>query len=178
MRQARRCKTWSRRVYGRVHDPEVIRLRPFTHLGPWQDDRFVTPSFARQIAEIEAGLRDPVVHVGNLSAMRDFSDVRDIVRGYWLAAEKGRPGEVYNLGSGCSRSVSDLLAMLLAQATVPIRVETDPDRMRPADVPRTQCDATKAFEELGWRTEIPLEQTVADVLNEWRERVRADQAEG
>lgn len=163
-------------VYGRANDAEVIRLRPFTHLGPWQDDRFVTPSFARQIAEIEAGLRDPVVRVGNLSAMRDFTDVRDMVRGYWMAAEHGRAGEAYNLGSGRSRSIRDLLDMLLDRAGVPVHVEPDPDRLRPSDVPRTLCDAGKAKRELGWSPEIPLERTMTDVLEEWRERVRTSQA--
>jgi GDP-4-dehydro-6-deoxy-D-mannose reductase len=158
-------------MYARATGTEVIRLRPFTHIGPRQDDRFVTASFARQVAEIEAGIREPVVRVGNLSAERDFTDVRDMVRGYRLAAEHGHPGEAYNLGRGRAWTVRTLLDMLLARSTARVRVEPDPARMRPADVPRTLCDAGKARAELGWAPGIPLEQTLADVLEEWRARV-------
>ncbi len=152
---------------------ELVRVRPFNHSGPGQDPRFVLPAFARQVAEIEAGLRPPTLRVGSLDGERDFSDVRDIVRGYRLAAEHGRSGEVYNLGSGQPRPIRAVVDTLLALAGVAIEVVTDPARMRPSEVPRTACDAAKARRELGWEPTIPFEQTVADVLGEWRARVGA-----
>lgn len=160
--------------YVHSHQLDVVRVRPFNHIGPHQDPRFVLPSFARQIAEIEAGLRPPVLQVGNLDAERDFTDVRDIVRGYRLAAEHGRAGEAYNLGSGRARPIRAIVDTLLARASTAIAVTPDPERMRPSDVPRTECDAGKARRELGWQPEISFEQTVADVLDEWRARVAAD----
>lgn len=154
--------------YHRSHGLDVVRVRPFTHIGPRQSDRFVASSFARQIAEIEAGLREPVLRVGNLDAERDFTDVRDIVRGYRLAAERGAAGAVYNLGSGRARSIRELLDALVARARLPLRVETDPDRLRPSDVPRTLCDPGLAGEALGWKARIPFERTLDDILAHWR----------
>jgi GDP-4-dehydro-6-deoxy-D-mannose reductase len=165
-------------VYGRMPGGNVVRLRPFTHIGPGQDDRFVTASFARQIAEIEVGLREPVIRVGNLEAERDFTDVRDMVRGYHLAAVSGATGEAYNLGSGRSHAIRDILDHFVARATRPVTVNQDPDRMRPSDVPRTLCDASKAHRELGWRAEIPFEKTLDDTLDWWRERVTASRLAG
>jgi len=159
--------------YVRDEDPDVIRIRPFNHIGPRQDPRFVASDFARQVAEIEAGVRPPVIRVGNLSAERDFTDVRDMVRGYHLAAVHGRRGEVYNLGRGESHAIREIVDFYLSQATVPVSVETDPGRLRPADVPRNLCDSTKARRELGWRPEIPFERTLADILADWRARVAA-----
>lgn len=162
--------------YARSHRLDVVRVRPFNHIGPRQDDRFVVPAFARQVAEIEAGLRPPELRVGAIDAERDFTDVRDIVRGYRLAACHGRAGEAYNLGSGRPRPIRDIVALLLARAAVPIAVVTDSARLRPVDIPRTQCDAGKAARELGWAPRVPLEQTVAEVLDEWRARVGASAA--
>jgi len=148
-----------------------VRVRPFNHIGPRQSDSFVTASFARQIAEAEAGLREAVVKVGNLEAQRDFTDVRDVVRAYRLALLKGEPGEVYNLGSGRMVPVQRILDFYLSQARVSIQVEQDPARTRPADVPAVVCDATKLREATGWEPRIPLEQTLTDILNYWREKV-------
>lgn len=161
-------------LYGLAHDEvEVIRVRPFTHIGPHQDSRFVTASFARQVAEIEAGVAEPRVRVGNLSAERDFSDVRDIVRGYRLVAERGRPGEVYNLGSGRAHAIEEVLNLMVAHSGVDVEVVRDPELTRPSDVPRTLCDAGKAHRELGWAAEIPFERTLADILDAWRAVVAA-----
>ncbi len=161
--------------YATGHGLDVVRVRPFNHLGPGQDDRFVAASFARQIAEIEAGLREPYVRVGNLSAERDFSDVRDIVRAYVLAAQRGVPGRVYNLGSGRAVPVQAVLDHYIARASVPVAIEADPKRMRPSDIVRTLCDRSRAQEELGWEPEIPLAQSLDDVLDDWRARVGAAQ---
>jgi GDP-4-dehydro-6-deoxy-D-mannose reductase len=164
-------------VYGHAQDGDVVRVRPFTHIGPRQDDRFVAASFARQIAEIEAGLREPLVRVGNLDAERDFTDVRDTVRGYRLVAERGEASAVYNLGSGRSHAVREILEHYVSAARVRVTVEPDPSRMRPSDVPRTLCDAGKARDELGWTPEIGFAQTLDDTLDWWRERVSSQTVE-
>jgi len=157
--------------YGCSHGMDVVRVRPFNHIGPRQNDRFALPAFARQIAEIEAGARPARLDVGNLDAERDFTDVRDVVRGYRLAAALGRAGDVYNLGSGKPRSIRSLVETLLNLSRVAVEIAPDPARARPSEIPRTWCDASKARHELGWRAEIPFEQTVADVLDEWRAKV-------
>lgn len=149
----------------------VIRVRPFNHTGPGQSPRFVVPAFASQVARIEAGLQEPVVKVGNLEVARDFTDVRDIVRAYHLAVTQGKAGEVYNLASGRPQSVRELLEMLLSYSEVQIRVEKDPDRYRPVDVPVVYGSADKFRRLTGWKPEIPFEQTLRDVLGYWRERV-------
>lgn len=154
--------------YAHSHRLDVVRLRPFNHIGPGQDSRFVASSFARQVAEIEAGIVEPVIRVGDLTARRDFTDVRDMVRAYRLAAERAPSGAVYNLGSGRSWPIRFLLDHLLARARRPIRVEVDPARLRPSDVPETLCNPGKAQRELGWQAEIPLEQTLDDLLDYWR----------
>jgi GDP-4-dehydro-6-deoxy-D-mannose reductase len=146
----------------------VVRVRPFNHTGPGQAPRFVVPAFASQIARIEAGLQEPVMKVGNLEAARDFTDVRDIVRAYHLAVTQGEPGEVYNLASGQPQSVRGLLEMLLSYSEVEIRVERDPARYRPVDVPVAYGSAEKFRRQTGWKPEIPFEQTLRDVLEYWR----------
>ncbi|MCC7018485.1 MAG: GDP-mannose 4,6-dehydratase [Ardenticatenales bacterium] len=150
---------------------DVVRLRPFTHIGPGQDDRFVAASFAHQVAEIEAGRSSGPLKVGDLSARRDFSDVRDIVRGYRLAAERGAAGVVYNLGAGRSRAVQEIVDHFVSRARVPVKVEVDPARLRPSDVPETRCDARRAHDEIGWAPSIPFETTLDDILADWRLRV-------
>ncbi len=154
------------------HKVHTVRLRPFNHIGPRQNDRFAAADFAQQVAEIELGRREPVVHVGNLESKRDFTDVRDMVRAYALALDRGAPGEVYNVGSGQAHSIRELLDIYLSFAKIPIRVETDPARARPSDTPITLCDATKFKRQTGWEPQIPFEQTLRDTLDYWRERVR------
>ena len=155
------------------HGMAIVRVRPFNHTGPGQSDRFVASAFARQIAEAELGLRPPVIKVGNLEAERDFTDVRDMVRGYHLAVLRGQAGEVYNLGSGRAVTIRRVLDLLLSDSRVPIRVETDPKLLRPVDIPRVVADCSKFRELTGWRAEIPLEKTLTDLLNSWRERLIA-----
>jgi GDP-4-dehydro-6-deoxy-D-mannose reductase len=159
--------------YFRSYGIPCLRVRAFNHDGPRRGEVFVTSAFARQIAEIELGRRAPVIRVGNLKARRDYTDVRDMVRGYWLLAQKGRPGEVYNLCSGESHAIQEILDFFLAQATVKnIRVEEDPVRLRPSDLPNLFGSAGKAYAETGWQPQISFEQMLLDVLNYWRERVR------
>lgn len=152
------------------HNMPIVRVRPFNHFGPGQSDLFVAASFAKQIAEIERGLREPVLSVGNMAAKRDFTDVRDIVRAYWMLARTGTPGEVYNLGSGRPLAISYLLERLLALSSVHIEVSIDAARLRPSDIPELVCDYGKAEAEVGWRPTIPLEQTLQDLLDYWRVR--------
>lgn len=150
----------------------IVRVRPFNHIGPRQHVRFVAPAFASQIAAIEASQQPPVLRVGNLAARRDFTDVRDMMRAYVLALEQGEPGDVYNLGSGRSRSIQELLDTLVAAASVAVQVETDPARMRPADVPDIFCDTSKFVARTGWKLEIPFEQSLRDLLDYERQRFR------
>ncbi|MBO9325962.1 MAG: GDP-mannose 4,6-dehydratase [Roseiflexus sp.] len=154
------------------HRLRTIRLRPFNHIGPRQTEAFVVPAFAAQIARIEAGLQPPVLRVGNLAAERDFSDVRDIVRAYELAALHGEVGAAYNVGSGQAVGVQRILDILLTFSTHDIQIEPDPSRMRPSDVPRMVCDASRFRADTGWTPRIPLEQTLFDTLEYWRFRVQ------
>lgn len=150
----------------------VVRTRAFNHEGPRRGEVFVVSNFAKQIAEIEKGRRKPILLVGNLEAVRDFSDVRDIVRAYWLASERCVPGEVYNICRGRGYAIREVLNLLLELAADrSIVVETDPQRLRPSDVPQLIGDYTKFHEATGWRPEIPFEQTVRDSLDYWRSRV-------
>lgn len=152
---------------------QVIRTRSFNHTGPRRSDVFVTSNFAKQIAEIELGIKEPVIKVGNLSAKRDFSDIRDIVKAYDLAIRHGEAGEVYNIGSGVSYSISDILEMLLSLSDVSIVVQEEPNRMRPSDVPELRCDFSKFNRITGWRPCISIQQTLEDLLNDWRKKLES-----
>lgn len=155
------------------HRLHIVRVRPSNHIGPRQNEQFVTSNFAKQIAEIETGRRAPVLYVGNLSAERDFTDVRDMVRAYYLALEHGVPGEVYNIGSARAVSIQTIVATLLRYSRVPIRVEADPARFRPSDTPVLYCDTTKFRAQTGWAPTIPLEQSLRDILDYWRKQVNS-----
>ncbi len=151
---------------------QTIRVRPFNHIGPGQTEHFVTAAFAKQVARIEAGLQEPIIYVGNLEAQRDFTDVRDMVRAYLLAAVKGEPGEVYNIGSGEGHTMQWVLDTFLAISKVEVEVKQDPARMRPSDIPIQICDPTRFQQRTGWQPQIPLEQTLRDILEYWREKER------
>jgi GDP-4-dehydro-6-deoxy-D-mannose reductase len=152
-------------------------VRPFNHIGPRQGLGFVVPDFASQVARIEAGLQAPVLRVGNLEAQRDFTDVRDVVRAYQLLAIVGRPGEVYNVGSGRAHAIQEVLDRFLAESAVPIRVEPDTDRLRPSDIPKVVCDYSRLSSCTGWQPTIAFEQSLTDVLEDWRVRIQ-DREEG
>lgn len=147
----------------------ILRARPFNHLGPGQADDFVASSFARQIAEIEAGQKPPRLFVGNLEAVRDYSDVRDIVAAYWTIARDGEPGQVYNVGSGEGRTPGWILETLLSLSSVEIEVVPDPGRMRPSEVPISICDNQRLASLGGWRPQYDLPSSLRDVLDYWRE---------
>jgi GDP-4-dehydro-6-deoxy-D-mannose reductase len=149
---------------------DVLLARPFNHAGARQDDGYVTSAFARQIAEIERGERPPVLHVGNLESRRDITDVRDVVRAYALMAAHARTQRPYNVCRGTAYRIRDLLDLLLAQASVTIAVETDPSRLRPSDNPIVLGSHARLTAETGWTPEIPIERTLADILDYWRGR--------
>lgn len=156
--------------YNLSHGLPVVRVRPFNHTGPRQETGFVVPDFCSQIAAIEHGLQAPVLRVGDLTARRDFSDVRDIVRAYRLALTLGTPGQVYNVGASQAVSVQDVLDTLLALSHAKIAVEQDPGRMRPSDIPVIVSDCSRLRAITGWRPLWRLEQTLSDTLDYWRAR--------
>jgi GDP-4-dehydro-6-deoxy-D-mannose reductase len=155
-------------AYFKYYYLKIIRVRPFNHIGPRQSPEFVCSSLAKQIAEIEKGLREPIIKVGNLEAKRDFSDVRDIVRGYWLALDKGEPGKVYNLCSERAIQIKELLNHLLELSSGKVEIMKDPEKMRPSDNPILQGDSSKFRRSTGWKPEIPLDKTLKDILEYWR----------
>jgi len=157
--------------YFKSYGLKTIRTRGFNHTGPRRGEVFVTSNFAKQIASIEAGLREPVIRVGNLDAQRDFTDVRDMVRAYWLAVTKAKPGEVYNLASGKAVTIRELLDHLLALSETKVEVQVDPERLRPSDVEILLGDFSKFKADTGWEPLIPLEQTLRDTLDFWRQKL-------
>lgn len=157
--------------YHLSHKVDVVRVRPFNHIGPRQNKRFVASSFARQIASIEQGNAPPIIKVGNLAAQRDFTDVRDMVQAYVLAVEQGEAGAVYNIGSGQPVTISTLLDLLLAESSCAIEVQQDPQRMRPIDIPVVVCDVRCFRERSGWEPRIAFAQTLRDILDDWRSRL-------
>lgn len=157
--------------YFESYDMRIIRTRGFNHTGPRRGEVFAESNFAKQIAEIEKGIREPVVYVGNLEAQRDYTDVRDMVRAYLLAAEKCKSGEVYNICSGKTWRISKVLDILLSYSKVKVEVRQDPKRMRPSDVEILLGDNTKFVKQTGWKLLVPFEKTLQDLLDYWRENL-------
>lgn len=157
--------------YCQSYGLRTVVSRGFNHTGPRRGHVFVTSSFAKQIVEIETGKKPPILYVGDLESRRDWTDVRDMVRAYWLATEKGAPGDVYNIGSGTTRSVGEMLDILLSMSNVKIDIKQDQARMRPSDVKILWADITKFSKLTGWEPRIPFEKTMSDLLDYWRERV-------
>jgi GDP-4-dehydro-6-deoxy-D-mannose reductase len=150
-----------------AHGTDAVMARPFNHAGPRQSPQYVLSALAQQVAEVEAG-RKPRVEVGNLDVVRDFTDVRDVVRGYRLLAERGTSGEVYNLGTGRGTKIADALATLARLARAPVEVHVDPARVRPVDQPLLVADPSKLRAVTGWEPRLTAEQTLADMLDHWR----------
>lgn len=157
---------------------DLVVVRPFNHTGPGQSPDYIASSVARQIALAEAGRQPPRLLVGNLEARRDLTDVRDVVRAYVLLADKGRSGEVYNVCRGVAVAMRDLVAELVARSRVALEVATDPDRLRPVDTPIVLGSFARLAAETGWQPEIPLERTLDDLLQWWRERVTNEPVSG
>jgi GDP-4-dehydro-6-deoxy-D-mannose reductase len=157
--------------YHESYGLRTIRTRGFNHTGPRRGDVFVTSNFAKQLAMIKLGKQEPIMKVGNLEAKRDFTDVRDMVRGYWEATEKGQYGDVYNLGSGYAYRIQEVLNLLIEISNLEVRIEQDPLRMRPSDVQILLADTTKIQAEIGWKPTIPFQQTMADLYQYWLDRL-------
>lgn len=157
--------------YWRSYGLRCVIARGFNHCGPRQTENFVVATLAQQIAAIEAGMQSPVIHVGDLTSARDLTDVRDVARAYWLLLERCAPGEAYNIGSGTTRTIREVLDCYLTLTNVKIAIEQDPNRLRPSDVKILLADDTKFRAAAGWKPEIPFEQTLLDTLNYWRARV-------
>ena len=168
------CQNMIGGIYANAYDMQVLMVRAFNHIGPEQSSIFVVSDFCRQVAEIEKGLKEPVMYVGNLSAQRDFTDVRDVVRAYTLLIEKGKPGETYNVGSGHAYEIREILDKIISLSTVEIKVEIDQNKIRPVDVPIIEADVTKLMNTTGWKKEIPLEQTIEETLNYWRKKLEVE----
>jgi len=160
--------------YHQSYGIHVVRTRAFNHTGPRRGCPFVCSDFAHQVARIEKGLQDPVIMTGNLEAVRDFTDVRDMVRAYHLALEHGAPGEVYNIATGQGHTIQEVLDILLSLSKVTIQQQADPERLRPSDVPLLIGDCSKFRARTGWLPRIPLDQTLRDLLNYWRGRLDSE----
>lgn len=164
------CQEMISRIYVCAYKMDIVMVRAFNHSGPGQSDIFVISDFCRQIAEIESGKKEPGMCVGNLTAMRDFTDVRDVVRAYRLLADKGVSGRVYNVGRGKAVDIQFILDTALGLSDKTITVKQDPARMRASDIPIIEPDISRITEDTGWKPEISMEQTISDTLNWWRER--------
>lgn len=162
------------RVFHQLYGVDVVITRSFNHTGPGQRDDFVLPSFARQVAEIKLGRREPVMKVGNLDVRRDFLDVRDVCRAYQALLDSGKAGETYNVCSGQSYSVRDMLDTLCKIAGVDVDVQVDPDRLRPVDTPELRGDPSRIAGDTGWSPRISIDETLRDLLNYWEDRVRGE----
>lgn len=163
------CQNMIGKIYADAYDMDIVMVRAFNHTGPSQSPVFVVADFCKQVADIEKRLQEPVIRVGNLSAQRDFTDVRDVVRAYSLLMEKGEKGETYNIGSGHAIAIEDILQMILSNARCEIEVIVDSEKMRPVDVPVIEADTSKIYECTGWKPEIPLERTIKDTLSFYRD---------
>ncbi len=165
------CQNMLGSIYAKAYELDVVMVRAFNHVGPKQAPQFVIADFCKQIVEVEKGLREPVIHVGNLKAERDFADVRDVVAAYECLVRQGRRGETYNVGSGVAYAIEDVLNQMIALSGQTIDVEVEQARLRPIDVPLIVADITKIKEDTDWEQKISLEQTLKDTLDYWRETV-------
>jgi GDP-4-dehydro-6-deoxy-D-mannose reductase len=160
------CYQWSQ-----TEGLDVVIVRPFNHIGPGQDLRFAVAAFAQQVAAIAAGKMEPRIATGNLDVTRDFSDVRDVIGAYFALIARGRRGEVYNIGTGRETRLRDVLDSLMRLAGVRADVSTDPARVRPDEQRRMVADVAKIERDTGWKARIPLEDTLRDILDDWKGKV-------
>ena len=166
------CQNMLGKIYADAYNMEVLMVRAFNHIGPGQSPDFVVSNFCKQTAEIEAGLIKPVINVGNLSAKRDFTDVRDIVRAYRLLSNNGKKGETYNIGSGKAIEIKEILDMIISNSSSKIEIEIDESRYRPVDVPVIEADIKKIKDCTGWKPAIDLKITITDTLQYWRGKIK------
>ena len=168
------CQNMICSIYSKAYDMELVMVRAFNHIGPKQSPIFVVSDFCKQVAEIEAGLRKPVMYVGNLSAKRDFTDVRDVVRAYGLLASHGAKGETYNVGRGHAYEIREILDKIISLSDCDIKVEIDQAKIRPVDVPIIEADITKLQLATGWDARISIDETLKEVLDYWRNKLKEE----
>ncbi len=164
------CQNMLSSIYGRAYQMDIMNVRAFNHVGPNQAPVFVVADFCKQVADIEKGWQKAEIRVGNLQAKRDFTDVRDVVNAYVLLMEKGKAGETYNIGSGRAVEIREILNMILGNSAFEIKVTVDPEKLRPVDVPIIEADITKVCRDTGWMPKIPLEMTIRETLDYWRQQ--------
>lgn len=162
------CQSMIGNIYARAYKMDIVMVRAFNHIGAGQLPQFVVSDFCKQVAEIEKGLKAPEMRVGNLDARRDFTDVRDVVRAYMLLGEKGKSGELYNVGSGKAMAIQEILDIIISQSTEDIKITVDPERLRPSDIPVIEADISRITADTGWKPEIPIEETIKNTLDYWR----------
>lgn len=162
------CQNMLGRIYSDAYNLDIMMVRAFNHIGPNQTPMFVVADFCKQVADIEKGKQEPVINVGNLSAKRDFTDVRDVVKAYAKLVAGGKRGETYNVGTGHAVAIQDILNKIISMSDKDIAVKVDPGKLRPVDVPIIEPDISKIKREVGWEPLIPLEQTLRETLEHWR----------
>jgi GDP-4-dehydro-6-deoxy-D-mannose reductase len=162
------CQNMLGRIYAQGYGLDIMMVRAFNHIGPNQTNVFVVADFCKQVADIEKGLAEPIIYVGNLSAKRDFTDVRDVVRAYGLLVQGGVSGETYNVGTGHAIAIQEILDMIVGMSSAKISVRVDENKLRPVDVPIIEPDITKIKNTVGWTPRIKLETTLQETLNYWR----------
>ncbi len=165
------CQNMIAKIYTEAYNMELVMVRAFNHIGPKQAPAFVVADFCKQVVEIEKGMREPIIVVGNLQAKRDFTDVRDVVRAYSLLAQRGRAGETYNVGSGHAVAIQEVLKMIISKSLIPVDIKVDPGKFRPVDVPIIEADIAKLCRQTGWKQKISLEQTICETMEYWRENL-------
>lgn len=162
------CQNMIGKIYADAYDMDIIMVRAFNHTGPNQAPIFVVADFCKQVADIECGLQEPIIKVGNLNSKRDFTDVRDVVRAYGLLIEKGEKGHTYNVGNGHAVSIKALLEMIVSMSESIIEVEINPEKFRPIDIPVIEADISKLYECTGWKPQIELQKTIQETLDYYR----------
>lgn len=165
------CQNMLGSIYASAYDMDVVMVRAFNHIGPNQTPIFVVADFCKQVAEIEKGIKEPVMYVGNLSAKRDFTDVRDVVQAYAMLVKEGVRGETYNVGTGHALAIQEILDKIISLSTSKIEVQVAPDKLRPVDVPIIEPDISKINKCTGWEPKISLEQTLKETLEYWRKQL-------
>ncbi len=165
------CQGMLGEIYARAYGMDIIMVRAFNHIGPGQSEIFVVSDFCRQVVMAELGMQEPVISTGNLSAERDFTDVRDIVKAYSALMSRGKSGQTYNVGSGRARSIQSMLDLILSKSSVSIGVKQDSARMRPGDVPVIAADITRIKLDTGWEPCTDISDTIDDIMNYWREKL-------
>ena len=164
------CQNLLGGIYARAYGLDLMMVRAFNHVGPNQIPQFVVADFCSQVAAIEKGKQTPEIHVGNLSAKRDFTDVRDVVAAYAMIIEKGKTGETYNVGSGKAIAIDEILNRILSFTKEEIKVIIEKEKFRPVEVPIIEADITKLVTDTGWEQKIPLDRTLQETLDYWRSR--------